>query len=465
MTRSRLVIPSSLVLLAIMVTAIPLLAHEGHGDGEIAPFDLDTPRKVSPETAAHIGLRTAEVGFGRIEDVVRLSGVVRPAPEKVHSISSRVEGTVLAVAAQVGDMVREGDLLVELESPQLTQSIYELRKLETEAYALQTQIAGARSRISEFEVELEVAKEHATIAQEEFDRVRDSDGAVAVSVLSEKRAEAVRSRGKSQLTEIELSLAREQVESMDRQAASMDRSHEALEQVITTMANTHGASGECDIAAIGNASLGSSASGAHRGESLGTVRFYSPISGVVVRREVVSGQGVGVGQTLLTVAEYSTVQIAGELPESLVSGAGDLEGKEVRVRRVSDPRSNAIATGTVRFVSPVIDPIKRTTHVIVEAENPDGNLRDGLYVDLVVVLREEEDAVVVPASAVVSDGPMHFVFVYDGEFYTKQDIDLGTRDDQFVEVKAGLVPGDAVVIRGAYSLTQLRPKAGVNTDG
>ena len=33
--------------------SLPLFAHEGHGKGEVAPYDLDTPRKVSPETAAH----------------------------------------------------------------------------------------------------------------------------------------------------------------------------------------------------------------------------------------------------------------------------------------------------------------------------------------------------------------------------------------------------------------------------
>ena len=121
--------------------------------------------------------------------------------------------------------------------------------------------------------------------------------------------------------------------------------------------------------------------------------------------------------------------------------------------------AGSIATGIVRFVSPVIDPIKRTTHVVVEADNPAGILRDGLYVDLVVVLRAETSAVVVPASAVVTDGPMHFVFIKDGEFYKKQDINPGTRDDQCIEVKDGLVPGDIVVVRGAYRLTQLRPKA------
>jgi len=43
--------------------------------------------------------------------------------------------------------------------------------------------------------------------------------------------------------------------------------------------------------------------------------------------------------------------------------------------------------------------------------------------------------------------------------FKKRDIVPGAGDDRVVEVTKGLVPGDVVVIQGAYSLTQLRPKA------
>jgi len=60
----------------------------------------------------------------------------------------------------------------------------------------------------------------------------------------------------------------------------------------------------------------------------------------------------------------------------------------------------------------------------------------------------------------VTDGPMHFVFVKEGDLYKKQDINPGARDDRVVEVLEGVLPGDVIVTRGAYSLTQLRPGAG-----
>jgi membrane fusion protein, heavy metal efflux system len=74
------------------------------------------------------------------------------------------------------------------------------------------------------------------------------------------------------------------------------------------------------------------------------------------------------------------------------------------------------------------------------------------------VLREQKEALVVPRSAVVVMGPMHFVFLQNGDKYEKQDINPGIQDDRYVEIKDGLFPGDSVVVQGAYSLTQLRPK-------
>ncbi len=82
-----------------------------------------------------------------------------------------------------------------------------------------------------------------------------------------------------------------------------------------------------------------------------------------------------------------------------------------------------------------------------------------MFVYVTIVVRSEELAVVVPTSALVEDGPVHFVFVKNGDVYQKQDIDPGIMGDQVVEVLAGLAPGDVVVTQGAYSLTQLRPKA------
>lgn len=454
MNRSQILLSISLVVVVLIALTLPIFAHEGHGKGEVAPYDLDTPRKVSPETAAHIGLKTAEVDFGTVEEVLRLVGVVKPLPNSIAAISPRIAGTVLKIPVQVGDTVQQGDLIAELDSLELAQYIYEARKLDTEYFELLGEVAEAASKLEELSVQVETSAQHASIVKAEYERLQTNEGAIAVNILSEKQLATVEADSQAKLREIELSLAEQQLDSIHKQAESMQDSRDALGEVIALIRN---GAVETRIAATGDVNLMLGGNSDEQPRRVGLVRLYASISGIVTARNVNTGEGVESGQILVKIADYSRVQIEGELPESLIERAIAGTNNKVRLRRVSDTNGDTIATGRVRFISPVIDPIKRTTHLFVEAENPQGLLRDGMYVDLSIVLREETSAVVVPVSSVVIDGPMHFVFVKDGEFYKKQDINPGYRDDRFVEVLEGVLPGDIVVTRGAYSLTQLRP--------
>ena len=154
-------------------------------------------------------------------------------------------------------------------------------------------------------------------------------------------------------------------------------------------------------------------------------------------------------------------------------------GQHVRIRRPGAPPGEApIATGEVRGISPTVDPIKRTAHLLIISQNPAiqgpgghagatgaerpnsvPTLQEGMFVSLAVTTSPGVQSVVIPISALITDGPTPFVFIKDGDAYIKRDILPGARNDRFLEVKDGLVPGDVVVTKGAYLLTQLRPAA------
>jgi multidrug efflux pump subunit AcrA (membrane-fusion protein) len=115
--------------------------------------------------------------------------------------------------------------------------------------------------------------------------------------------------------------------------------------------------------------------------------------------------------------------------------------------------------GRVVAVAPKADGVARTARVLIDVAPAPGTPQwpEGLPVRVVLVAATKADAVVVPRSAVLFEGPRAVVFVKDKDAFKKVDVHLGARDDRHFEVKEGLVPGDVVVVSGVYALAQTRP--------
>lgn len=369
-------------------------AHSGHGTEEVGVYDLDAPRTVSEQTAKHIGLKIAEVQMRPIEEVVKLSGTVKPRPDRQHAVVSLLEGQVAQVHVRVGDRVEAGQALIEIKSLPFLERWSKLRMFQARIQALKTERDAAAEQL-----QLTERLAGQTIPEREL-ILRKAELAKVESNLELQRIEAEQAKAWLRAVVPELDLS------------------EAPRQDFTLRA---------------------------------------AIDGYVVKRLVGPGEWTEPGQVLIKVADYTQVQIEGELPESLIASVRNRRSDKVRIRVPADP--DFLAEGTVRFLAPELEPVKRTAHLIIDVDNPDGVLRGEMWVDLAIVLREVKQALVVPRKAVVVQGPLHFVFIKNGEQYIKQDIVPGVIDDQYVEVRDGLLPGDEVVVQGAYSLTHLKPKA------
>ena len=416
-----------------------------HGEGEAIV------RTISLATAETIGLELHTVECGPLEEIIELLGTTEAIPDRRHVIAPRTSAQVLHVHVQIGDTVRKGDVLVELDSPELARNLYEARRLDADYQKLQVEVTRAQGRVTQLEFEQQSAVTAAQLTEAQYARLKQAADAVALNVLNEMELAAMQARVTAAQKAIELRVARDEAEALNRQADALKLSHEAL----LAVSNIDPAQAEV---------LSGSTSTQPCPEvtaSLGLLRLVAPIDGVVVARTVSPGQGVTAGESLMVVADYQDVQVHGELPESLLGRLTQKEGTKVRIRPQADPMQ--VIDGRVRFISPMIDPVKRTAHLIVDVPNPNGVLREGAFATVAVIVRDMDDPfdwpLVVPAAAVLRDGPAYYVFVQDhpGELvFTRRDITPGARNDELVEVRRGLLPADRVVTRGAYNLGQMR---------
>jgi len=446
MACSRVAIAAGALALAAVAILIPVYAHEGHNKSAGSTFDPNAPKKISKATAMAIDLRSAEVDFGQVEEVVRLTGIVRARPDSIFAIAPTYAGVVRSVAVQPGDRVTKGMVLAEIDSPEVARLLYDLKRLESENERLLSDVTRAESQVASLEIEVPALIKSAELAEGEVQRLTSAGEAVSANVLAQRKSEAIKLRADAGLRAVALSQASADVDSARRQAETTRASAQALRGTLPS--STDGADAE------------SSADPARPSGRGGLVRFTSPIDGVVVSRAAMSGEGVGAGTAILTVGNFSAVQVAGELPEGLIDRVASAPGAKVRVRRGIGATGDAIVEGTVQFISPVIDATKRTAHLVVEVDNPSGAFRQGQFVDLSVVLSTNEAAVVVPVSAIVKEGPLQYVFIKEGkgenEVFKKRDVATAVRDDQIVEITQGLVPGDVIAVSGAFSISQIR---------
>jgi RND family efflux transporter MFP subunit len=110
-------------------------------------------------------------------------------------------------------------------------------------------------------------------------------------------------------------------------------------------------------------------------------------------------------------------------------------------------------SGRVLRLAPTLDPMTRTLRAEVAVENPDGNLRPGMFVEVTLIAERRENVAVVPRQAVTERGGRKVVFVLNGQKVNQRDVGVGLGDDEMIEIRQGVEPGERIVVRGLETLT------------
>ncbi len=177
-----------------------------------------------------------------------------------------------------------------------------------------------------------------------------------------------------------------------------------------------------------------------------TLTLFSPVSGVVVQKNVVQGQSVTAGMPLMTVADLSTVWVEADLRES--------EASNVRVGASAVVDLNAFPgqpiAGRVSYMYPTLEQEARTLKARIILPNPGGRIKPGMYAT-VRLSSPSGTALTVPASALVETGERTFVFVeMPGGVLAPRDVRIGRRAGDYIEIISGISAGQRVVTSAQF---------------
>jgi Cu(I)/Ag(I) efflux system membrane fusion protein len=185
---------------------------------------------------------------------------------------------------------------------------------------------------------------------------------------------------------------------------------------------------------------------AKTGQPTKTLTFYSPIAGVVTKKDIVEGMKLEAGAMPYEIVDLSSVWVLADVYESELRFV--TEGMKATLALNAFP--NRGFKGSVVFIDPVLDPRTRTVKVRLTFPNPTGELRPEMFGE-VVLLGPPHDGLRIPVDAVIDSGTERIVFVAIGEGkFQPRKLELGADDGTYVEVESGLVEGERVVTRANF---------------
>jgi cobalt-zinc-cadmium efflux system membrane fusion protein len=301
-------------------------------------------------------------------------------------------GRVSRLIARVGDQVRSGDPLVEIDSPEQVPP-------QNEFITAQTARNKARSQL-----------DLATIIEK---RTRDlyEGKAVPFKDLQQAEAQLAVARSDMESTESALQAARIRL----RILGQSDREISALEQ--------HGTINR-------------------------TTRITAPIDGTVISRKVGPGQYVKAdsGEALYVIANLSTMWLKAQIFEQDIPFVRVGQEIEAKVAALPDRSFKA----RIANISSAPDQITRRVVVRSEVDNPDGVLKSEMFASFKIGTAQQSSTAAVPTEAVIREGDLATVWVEtEPMLFKRRVVEIGIQQNGLTQIRSGLAPGELVVARGA----------------
>jgi HlyD family secretion protein len=369
------------------------------------------------EAAAPVQVEAAR--RGPIDHIITADAILYPVNQS--NVMSKISAPVERVMVNRGDHVRAGQVIAQLENRDLTASVGESRGQYEQAEAAYATTTGA------------------TVPEDRTKAKADLDSAAqaldAGRRLYENRVALQKEGALAQKLVDDAKVAMVQAQSAYETA---QRHLEALNQV-SQKAQIASAKAQVDTA---QAHLRSSEA------QLSYTRVISPIAGMVSERPIYPGEIAAAGAPIATIVDISRVIARANIPVK--------DATAIRVGRPATISSGDVALGgKVTVVSPAVDPSTTTVEVWIQAVNTGERLKPGSAVRISINAETLQNAILVPASALLSSpeggGDMVMVVTPDSVAHQRKIV-AGVRQGDSVQIASGVNEGDQVITQGGLGL-------------
>jgi cobalt-zinc-cadmium efflux system membrane fusion protein len=188
-----------------------------------------------------------------------------------------------------------------------------------------------------------------------------------------------------------------------------------------------------------------------RQEMNGEATVRAPVGGVVIQRQVATGQYInsaagGASTPVFTIGNLSTVWLVANVRETDAPGMRVGAAVDVQVLALPDRTCSA----KLIYVASALDPNTHRLVVRAELANPDGALKPEMFANFRIDSGGETASPAVPDEAVVYEGDTARVWVVGKDrSVSLRNIKVGHAQDGMVEALSGIAAGESVVSSGS----------------
>ncbi len=176
-------------------------------------------------------------------------------------------------------------------------------------------------------------------------------------------------------------------------------------------------------------------------KAIADANIYAPISGYVSERIADVGEFASTNSKIATILRTSVLRLRIDVPEQSIGQVA--AGQGISMQTSAYPDRNF--SGVVTRISPNLNAASRVLIVEAEVENVGGLLKPGQFATVRITQSKPAAAVMIPVSAVRTEGETNKVFVVkeDGRVEEKL-VQLGLLENDMIEIKQSVAENELV---------------------
>lgn len=362
------------------------------------------------------------------------------ASDAQTDVAPTIGGKIVQVNFDIGSYVQKGSVLVQLDDRdariRLEQANAQVEQAKTQVNQAQANVDQAVANLRQTQARLNV-KDGETFDIETFSQVRSINAQLELAEKELRRAERLLETGDIARTIYDQRKSQRDA-LLGQLAEARSNAAVAVKAIDTARAQVNTARTAVGIARAAVVTAQTQTETVRK--AISDAVIYAPISGYISERVADVGEFVSTNQKVATILRTSVLRLKIDVPEQSIGKIAVGQGVSAQVSAYPD-RNFA---GTVVRVAPNINATSRVLTVEAEVENINGLLKPGQFATVRITQSKPEPAIMIPASAVKTDGEINKVFVIKDGVAQEHQVLLGLLENDLIEIKQGIQENETV---------------------